>query len=418
VLKLSSLPSGPATCVMTILKVAVIADFLEERWPSMDLAAEVIVDRSCAEGTDIAITLLRPRFIHLLSGIPGLDDLILIRKAERAFNRYVHYPIYLIARRRFFDLFHLVDHSYSHLLHYLPADSAVVTCHDLETFKCILDPARERRGPLFRAMTRHVMSGFWRAAKVISVSRATRDAIAEHSLQRADKIVVIPNAVHPAFSPLPDPPSDAAAAAILGSLDPNTLELLHVGSTEPRKRIDVLLPIFAGVLQEFPGARLIRVGGDLTASQRSLARELGVLDRIVEVPFVDREVLAAIYRRASLVLLPSDAEGFGLPLLEAMACGQTIVSSDLAVLREVGDDAVIYCPVGGVANWISTARSLLRRSIEEGSPVRAPNLAAIARAQNFSWNSYAAKVIDVYRSTRASDALERNPFCGTNNLAE
>ena len=63
------------------------------------------------------------------------------------------------------------------------------------------------------------------------------------------------------------------------------------------------------------------------------------LDAIVVLPFVDRATLAAVYRRAALALLPSEREGFGLPLVEALACGTPVVASDIPVLREVGGDA-------------------------------------------------------------------------------
>ena len=69
------------------------------------------------------------------------------------------------------------------------------------------------------------------------------------------------------------------------------------------------------------------------------------------LPFLDRATLAAVYRRSALVLLPSEREGFGLPVLEALACGTPVVASDIDALREVGGDAVRYCPaedVGGV----------------------------------------------------------------------
>ena len=106
-------------------------------------------------------------------------------------------------------------------------------------------------------------------------------------------------------------------------------DLLHVGSTIPRKRIDVLLEVVAAVRRAEPGARLLKAGGSLTAEQERLARSLGLADAVVTLPFLTRRTLAALYRRAAVVLQPSEAEGFGLPVAEALACGVPIVASDL-----------------------------------------------------------------------------------------
>src|SRR5262249_25093797 len=183
------------------------------------------------------------------------------------------------------------------------------------------------------------------------------DALRAYDLVPEELLHVVPIAVHPAYSPEPDPTADTESARLLGPrIGP---ELLHVGSTIPRKRIDILLQVFARVRQSHPTTRLIRVGGPFTPEQSRQAEALGVLSAIVILPFLDRGVLAAVYRRASLVLLPSDAEGFGLPLLEALACGTPVLASDLPALREVGGDAVRYAPTGDTSAWIDAVRTIL-----------------------------------------------------------
>ena len=93
--------------------------------------------------------------------------------------------------------------------------------------------------------------------------------------------------------------------------------------------------------------RLMRVGGPLTPAQRALRGELrGRPTPIIEMPFLERPLLAALYRRASVVVLPSHREGFGLPLVEAMACGTPVVASAIPALKEIGGDAATYCRPG------------------------------------------------------------------------
>src|SRR5258707_15211653 len=99
------------------------------------------------------------------------------------------------------------------------------------------------------------------------------------------------------------------------------------------------------------------------------------------MPFLERKVLASVYRRAAVVLLPSDAEGFALPLVEAMACGRPVVASDLPVLREVGGDAAFYCSAPDANSWIQTACALLG-----GRDDRDRVRARTAWAARFSWD--------------------------------
>ena len=154
------------------------------------------------------------------------------------------------------------------------------------------------------------MSGLRDAAMVACVSTATHDELLKHSLAEANQTVIIPNGVAPVFSAAADPRADNEAALLLGSHGRDALEILHVGSTIARKRIDVVLRVLAAIRTTYPAARLLRVGGPFTADQTRLAHELRVDDAIVELPFIDSEVLAAIYRRAAIVLITSEREGF------------------------------------------------------------------------------------------------------------
>src|SRR4249920_1021309 len=94
-----------------------------------------------------------------------------------------------------------------------------------------------------------------------------------------------------------------------------SIEILHVGSNAPRKRVDRVLQLTADLVRQDPRVRLVRVGGSLTDEQQRLARDLGVTDRITILPPLDDRHLASLYRRTALVVLPSDREGFGLPVV-------------------------------------------------------------------------------------------------------
>jgi len=391
------------------LRVAILADYAEEQWPSMDLVAQMLMtELQSARSATIDAKLLRPRFIKFNS-LARFGESSRTRSAfnaERAFNRYLRYPFWLRGQRAKYDLFHIIDHSYSHLANYLSPATTVITCHDLDAFQSVLDPrAKPVRSPAFRAMTRHVLRGFRRASMVTCVSRATRDAIVAAGLLPHQRTVVIPNGVDSAMSPTADASADNELKSILGPVASSTIEVVHVGSVEPRKRIDLLLQIFAGIEREFRDARLIRVGGGLLPEHAELARTLGIIDRIVTMPFLERKVLASVYRRGAVLLLPSDAEGFGLPIVEAMACGCPVVASDLPALREVGGDAARYCAVGDVTAWVRATTDLLRNGRGGANRIDGRREQEIAQAARFSWKEYASKTADMYFAVAARAGL-------------
>lgn len=373
-------------------RVGIVADFLEERWPSMDLAAE-LTSLALARYSDGVFqpAILRPRLRRVLRGrfgLPGNGA----ANADRFLGRYVAYPRWLRGRRSGFDLFHVIDHSYAHLVHTLAGRATVVTCHDLDAFRSVL--GGEPRPLWFRATMARVLSGLRRAAHVICDSQAVRDALEGEAKIPARCLSVVPLPVHPDFTSSADPEADAKAASLLGSSD-DAIDLLHVGANVPRKNIPFLLKVFAGVRKRHPGARLLRVGGGLTDEQRAIATRLRIGDAIVDLPFLDRPTLAAVYRRAHAVLLPSEREGFGWPVLEAMACGTPVVASAaLPTVREIAGDAVDFAAAGDVDAWVAAVDRVLREDARERSSRRR---SALDRAEAFSLETYAAGVMAVYR---------------------
>ncbi|HVH12287.1 MAG TPA: glycosyltransferase family 1 protein [Longimicrobium sp.] len=377
------------------LSVGVVADYAEERWPSMDLVSELLADALRAH-TPYAPSILRPRMPRPFGRT--LRDSGAAHNADRVLGRHLAYPRWLRRRAGDFALFHVADHSYAHLVDALPAERTIVTCHDLDAFRSLLEPAREPRPRWFRAIMGRVLGGMRRAAHVVCDSDAVHAELLSHGLLSPDRVSTVPLPVHPDFSPAPDPEADAEAARLLGPPSPDRVEVLHVGSTVPRKRIPLLLQAMAPFAAE-GSAVLVRVGGALTAEQRRIAAERGMDDGIVELPFLDRRTLAAVYRRAALVVNPSEREGFGLPLVEAMACGAAVLATDLPVLREVGGDAVRYVASGDADAWTRAIRVELDRlaAPENRGEARA---AALRRAARFTLAAYAAGIAAVYDRVR------------------
>ena len=381
----------------TLPRVALISDLREEQWHSMDLVSELLLLGLRDPGLRaVEATELCPRVVRRATRLPWAGRVRRVATADRLVNRFWDYPRWLRSRTADFDLFHIVDHSYAHLAANLPPHRTLVMCHDLDAVEAAL-PGAGWRSPLARAMAARLLAGMRLAGRIVCGSRATRDALIEAGVVPASRIVVVPYGVHPSCSPRADASADAEADALLGAVDPEVPEILHVGSVVTRKRIDVLLDVFAAVRARHSRARLVRVGGALTGSQSRQAARLGLADHIVTMPFIDRRVLAAVYRRAALVLQPSDREGFGLPVAEAMACGTPVVASLLPSLCEAGGYAAVYCGVGNRHVWADTVNGLLderERRPEMWARRQADSLHA---ARRFDALTHARGILEVYR---------------------
>jgi glycosyltransferase involved in cell wall biosynthesis len=380
------------------VRIALLGDFREEGWPSMDLVAEMLFstytkrEAEGKTGSALDIELIRPTMRRRFSSANRGASFTV----DRALNRFFDYSRLLKKRRSGFDLFHIVDHSYSQLALTLPTGRTVVTCHDLDTFRCLWEPGGAGRGLMFRAMTQRILAGLRKAAHVCCDSVATRDELVNRGIMPEQKTTVAPLGVHPAMTEAPDVIAEKRIAELLGGVaETNATYLLHVGSPIRRKRIEFLLEVVARLRQRRPGLRLLRVGGPFTAPQELQVERLGLADAIHVFPFLSPAELAVVYRRAAMLMLPSDAEGFGLPVIEAMANGTPVLASDLPVLHEVGGDAAEYARVGDVEEWCRKSEALLLERNARGQwEIRRERCRQ--QAAKFSWEETARLTAQVY----------------------
>lgn len=352
----------------------------------MDLCAEMLQKHlECCPDLDLANP--RPAFRPRFTRLPVVGRRGAAFNLDRLLNRFVDYPRHLRRHSTSFDCYHVCDHSYSQLLHELPSARRGVFCHDLDTFRCLLQPAREPRPGWFRRMMRRTLDGFRKADLVFHSTNGVRQQILDHNLVDPAKLVHAPYGTSPEFNP---EATELDREPLPGLIDHPFL--LHVGSCIPRKRIDVLLRVFADVRRREPDLLLVQVGGEWSADQRALIDQLELSSSVRQVRGVSRETIAALARRARLMLIPSEAEGFGLPVIEGLACGAVVVASDISVLREVGGDAAVYAPVADIVAWSETVLDLIRGS--RRPPEREHRLAWSAR---YTWEAHARTILNAYR---------------------
>jgi glycosyltransferase involved in cell wall biosynthesis len=367
-------------------RFAIVCDAPEEQWPSMDLVAEMLLTHlKCDHASVVDAIGLRPRFITAFEHVPGLPARNR-HNLNRVTTRFISYPLQLLLQRRTFDLFHIVDNTYGHLANLLPARRTGVFCHDLDAFSCLLSPVSPKPARWRTAMARAQLRGLQRAAIVFYSTEQVRAQLLGHGLIESDKLICAPYGVSSEFWNLDNVGEDFPTGAL-----PDRPFLLHVGSNMPRKRLDVLFRAFAVVRSRIPELLLVQQGAHLQTSHRQLIDSLGIGNAVLQPPKLSRRALAAFYRKASLVLLTSDKEGFGLPVIEALASGAPVLASDIPAFREVGDDAISYFPVGDVDACADAVLLLLEQSNSLGSQARRQ-----ARAARFTWEQHANIVLNAY----------------------
>jgi glycosyltransferase involved in cell wall biosynthesis len=357
------------------LRLDVVADFREEGWPSMDLTAEMLADAG-ARLPGVQCQLIRPPLWRTSRGAASPTAM------ERAAGRFIQYPMRLVLRERHGQYFHIADHSYAHLVHLLPTDRVGVYCHDIDAFRALLPGSFS--SPARRVMARCILSGLRRAAVVFHSTEVIRDALVSSGLVPAARLVHAPYGTAPEFTPQPGVEDSVLRARVAAPF------VLHVGSCIPRKNTGFLLHLLARLRRARPDLHLIQVGGHWPEDQRRSITELGLDGAVHQLRDVSRLELAALYRNAEAVLLPSRSEGFGLPLLEGLACAAKVVATDLRVFREVGGDAAEYARQDDLEDW---AHALVQWA---SRPPAAHAERCARQAARYSWNEHARRIVLAY----------------------
>ncbi|MEO7682420.1 MAG: glycosyltransferase family 1 protein [Gemmatimonadaceae bacterium] len=372
------------------MRVRVIADMLEEKWPSMDLFADMLVDYLPQCSVPVNVELFRLPLKRRLARIFGTRSTTI----DRLVGRHFDYPRELRRRGPSGDIDHIVDQTYAASALSLRAERTVITCHDLDAFSPLNASAPRVGDRMLSALATRTLSGLRLAAHVVCDAETVKNELVIRGWVPAERISVIPAGVHPSFSNRAESSGDGNIARLLGT--PDGPEMLHVGSTIPRKRIDTLLEALAGVRKHRDDVRLLRAGGAFTDTQRQMMARLGLTGAVITLPFLSRLDLAALYRRATLVVLPSQSEGFGLPLIEAMACGTPVLASNLDVFREVAGEATAYAAVGDSRDWTRAMLAMLDE--RERSPDSWGDRIARGRqhSRQFSWQEHARRLSQVY----------------------
>jgi len=301
-------------------------------------------------------------------------------------------PIYTLSEQ--WEIARLARHApVLHSPHYnaplLYRGHLVVTIHDLThltdpTFKRTL-AARFYARPMFNLVAR-------RADRIIANSEFTKQQIVEHLGISPSKVIVAYLGVNDHFCPHDRKQAVPRVSTLLGL---NRPYILFVGNLKPHKNVKTLIHAFAQICVHSDLDHGLVILGDDRKWKSDLVREcekLEIPDRVSFVPQVSYEHLPWVYGAAEVLVMPSLLEGFGLPVLEAMACGTPVVCSRVASLPEVAGDAAEYFDPSSVDDLASTMERVLRSSQLQETM----RLKGLERAKLFSWEECARRHCCLY----------------------
>jgi glycosyltransferase involved in cell wall biosynthesis len=262
----------------------------------------------------------------------------------------------------------------------------LLTVHDLSFVRDPGSTAPGLRGYLDVVVPRSVR----RADHILADSAATRADLVELYQTPAEKVSVLYCGLHPSFRPVTDAAALAAMRARYG-LGAAPF-ILAVSTLQPRKNYARLIQAFARLPQ--PNVNLVIAGGKGWLFEEIFAEveRWRLRERVIFPGFVADDALPALYSAAQVLAYPSLYEGFGLPMLEAMACGTPVVASTAACLPEVAGDAALLVPPTDV----EALAQALNQALSDGA-VRADLRAkGQARARQFSWERSARELVEIY----------------------
>jgi glycosyltransferase involved in cell wall biosynthesis len=265
----------------------------------------------------------------------------------------------------------------------------VVTVHDVSFLEHPEYFTMARRSQLRYT----VASTVKRAAKVVTVSEFSRDAILRAYDIAPDKVRVVPNAANPAFRVIG---REKAQSAVRERLGINAPFIFTVGDLQPRKNQIGLIEAFARLLHQQPQLpqHLILTGKEtwFTPKVKEAARTSGFADRIHFTGWVSDAELLELYNACDCFVFPSFYEGFGLPILEAMACGRAVACSNTSAMPEVADGAGLLFDPNDTGEITRAMSDIL---LDSELRARMERL-GVQRAATFSWQSSARATLDVY----------------------
>lgn len=349
-----------------------------------------LLDGMHAFGADARVTLM------LRSGQPAPGDLgrwratpgptvpMLKRRLQPVADPFL---VSRVVRRLRPALYHAVEYAQPIAPAGVPT---AVTVHDLIPFLFPADYPWMRRERLL------ALRLLRRAGALITPSAATaRDCVRLAGCD-PERITVVPHGVDPQYAPAHG--DDVAAVRAHLGLPPDAPYLLSVGVFDPRKRLGLLLAAARRLMHSHADLHLVLAGdqGDYTRPVRDAVARAGLQARTVHAGFVPQESMPALYSGAACLLFTSACEGFGLPVLEAMACGCPVAACANSAIPEVAGDAALLVAEAPEAEMAAALEHAVATLLDDAVERARRGELGRLHAAGFTWERAARATLDVY----------------------
>lgn len=351
---------------------------------SMDVYADALIN---------GLKTVRPdwEIIQLVPEQQKLRGNSLLDGVSKYYQRYWNYPQNI--KKQDVDIFHVIDHSDGHLLYWLKntGKPTIATCHDLINF---IHPenanSQAQIASVSMAAWKWSVKGLRKADHIISVSNHTAKDVVQILNLQSEHLTVVPNGVDSVFRPFPKPEVEVFRQQHQVSAE--KICLLNVGSNQPRKNFMTVLKVVEALKTKGMAIHLFRTGPKLTEEFKAFIQKHNLSDCITDFGRPDKATLVKIYNAADILLSPSLYEGFGITILEAMACGKPVITSNVTSLPEVaGDAAILVNPMDVKA--MAEAVSQLHNDIQFRQTLIDKGF---DRVKLFTWEQTAEQVAKIY----------------------
>ncbi len=311
--------------------------------------------------------------------------------------RYIDYPLQI--KNISGEINHILDHGYAHLLSVLDPDKTVVTVHDIIPILAGLGKMPGVK-PSGRAWLSEITARFYKKARwIIAISESTKRDLVNYCGCDPERIKVVYYGLHKSFvSTIDNSISKTTARENLG-LPNNGVKLILIIGRDFYKNNKSCIKVFS-ILNKKHGKsiKLVRLGAD-DDEWRRLVSEHSVENDVINIDYLALDQMPLIYSAVDCLLFPSLYEGFGLPPIEAMACGTPVVCSNAASLPESAGDAALYCEPEDVHGLAEATESVLmdeslgKEMVDKG----------FMHIKRFDWVENAKQVMDIYQSIHNGD---------------
>lgn len=310
------------------------------------------------------------------------------------FSRFVLYPPLVAATSA--NVYHITDNRYAHLCNWAPKGHSIVTWNH-GTPKVMREHFKVPESFHLRTIE-HLLDCALNASFILTPTDSARHELIDHYPIDPNRVIVAPYGVNNIFHPRTNEQTKIRRRE--AGLQDDVFVLLHVGATAPSKNVEAILAAMPLLPSDI---HLVQIGGAPTETHRLLIDSGRIAHRVHYLGFVDfrldRERLAEWYCAADTFIFPSFYEGFGLPILEAMASGTPVITSESGATAEVADGAAKLVNPKSLES-VATAIRELYASSEERRNWR--DLGQV-HAAKYTWTSCASTALELYKRVDAGD---------------